>query len=250
MTRRVAIITGGGSGIGRATALSLARRGYALVLAGRRLDPLNAVADEARAIGAEVLAHGADVTEESEVSSLFEAATIRFGRVDLLVNNAGAGPPQGPLEELAPAAWRRVIEVNLTGAFLCLQAAFRVMKAQTPQGGRIVNVGSVSAHAPRPNSAPYTASKHALTGLTKSAALDGRRFDIVCSQIDFGNTESNMAAAISQGVRQANGSIAVEPVMDAGIAGEAIAYMDSMPLAANVQFLTLLPTNMPFIGRG
>lgn len=250
MTARVAIITGGGSGIGRATALCLASRGYALVLAGRRPDRLGAVAGEVRILGAEVLEHAVDVRDETQVAALFEAAVSRFGRVDLLVNNAGTAPPPGPIEDLSATAWRRVIDVNLTGAFLCLQAAFRIMKTQTPRGGRIVNVGSISAHAPRPNSAPYTASKHALTGLTRSAALDGRRFDIVCSQIDFGNTESDMAAAISEGVRQANGSIATEPVMDARIAGEAIAYMDSMPLAANVQFLTLLPTNMPFIGRG
>ena len=243
-------MTGGGSGIGRATALALARRRYAVVLAGRRTERLAAVAIEVAALGGEACAVVTDVTDEPAVAALFTQALERFGRVDLLFNNAGQGPPLAALEELPLADWQRVMEVNVTGAFLCLREAFRVMKAQRPQGGRIINNGSLSAHVPRPDSIAYTASKHAITGLTRTASLDGRKYDIAVGQIDVGNAASELANVLGQGTKQADGSIRAEPMMSAETVGETVAYMDSLPIEANVQFLTVLATKMPFIGRG
>jgi NAD(P)-dependent dehydrogenase (short-subunit alcohol dehydrogenase family) len=246
---KVAIVTGAGSGIGRASALVLLRDGWAVVLAGRRADALAETAALAPA-GSRVLSVPTDVTEEAAVRALFEQTTATFGRVDLLFNNAGRGSPAVPLEEFSLEKWRQIVDVNLTGAFLCLREAFRVMKAQTPQGGRIVNNGSISAHVPRLRSAPYTATKHAITGLTKSAALDGRKFNIACGQIDIGNAETDMTAKMKDGVFQADGSTAVEPTMDVEHVGRAVAYMASLPLDANVLFLTVMATKMPLVGRG
>jgi NAD(P)-dependent dehydrogenase (short-subunit alcohol dehydrogenase family) len=247
---KVALITGAGSGIGKASALALAAAGWSLALCGRRLDRVEAVADEARTSGADALAVTADVGDPAQVTALFDAVKDRYGRLDLLFNNAGTGAPPKPLEELSYDEWRRVVDANLTGAFLCTQGAFRLMKAQDPRGGRIINNGSISAHAPRPNSAPYTATKHAITGLTRSTALDGRAFDIACGQIDIGNAETPLTARMPQGVPQADGHIAVEPVMDVAHVAEAIVYMAGLPLSANVPFLTVMATKMPFIGRG
>jgi NAD(P)-dependent dehydrogenase (short-subunit alcohol dehydrogenase family) len=247
---KVALITGAGSGIGKASALALADAGWSLALCGRRLDRVEAVADEARARGAEVLSAAADVGRPDEVAALFAAVEERFGRLDLLFNNAGTGAPPKPLDELTYDEWRRVVDANLTGAFLCTQGAFRLMKRQDPRGGRIVNNGSISAHAPRPNSAPYTATKHAITGLTRSTSLDGRAFDIACGQIDIGNAETPLTARMSQGVPQADGHMAVEPVMDVAHVAEAVVYMAGLPLSANVQFMTVMATKMPYIGRG
>lgn len=250
MKSRIAIITGGGSGVGKAVALSLGQRGYSMALAGRREEQLVAVASEVRAAGGAAIPVVTDVTDEGSVDALFARTVAEFGRLDLLFNNAGQGPPFTLIEDLSLADWRRVIDVNLTGSFLCLRAAFRVMKAQDPQGGRIINNGSLSAQVPRPDSAPYTASKHAITGLTRTAALDGRKYDIAVGQIDIGNAASDMASGASLGVKQANGSTLAEPLMDASIVGESVAHMDSLPISANIQFLTVLPTKMPFIGRG
>lgn len=248
MTGRVAVITGAGSGIGRAVAIALDRRGYRLALAGRRAEGLA----ETLALleGAEHLAIPTDVTDAASVTAMFDATVAAFGRVDLLFNNAGVNVVDVPIDRLAEGDWRRVIDTNLTGAFLCLQAAFRVMKAQAPQGGRIINNGSISAHSPRPDSIAYTASKHGVTGLTKSTALDGRPFGIACSQIDIGNASSAMGDRMSAGVPQANGEGRPEPVMDVAQVGEAVAYMDGLPPEANVQFMTLMATNMPYVGRG
>jgi NAD(P)-dependent dehydrogenase (short-subunit alcohol dehydrogenase family) len=246
MAQRVALITGAGSGIGRAVAHALAARGYALILAGRRAAAL----EETAASLADTLCVATDVTRPEAVERLFAAGMARFGRIDLLFNNAGTNAPPALLEDLTVDAWQQVISVNLTGAFLCMQAAFRVMKAQHPHGGRIINNGSISAHAPRPNSSAYTASKHAITGLTKCASLDGRKYDIACGQIDIGNAATDMASAMTKGAPQADGSIAVEHVFDVTLVGDAVAYMDSLPLAANVQFMTVMATKMPFIGRG
>jgi len=247
---KVALITGAGSGIGKASALALAGAGWSLALCGRRLDRVEAVAQEARAAGVEALAVAADVGDPAQVGALFEAVATRFSRLDLLFNNAGTGAPPKPLEELSYEEWRRVVDANLTGAFLCTQGAFRLMKAQDPRGGRIINNGSISAHAPRPNSAPYTATKHAITGLTRSTALDGRAFDIACGQIDIGNAETPLTARMAGGAPQADGHVAPEPVMDVAYVAEAILYMAGLPLSANVQFLTVMATKMPFIGRG
>jgi NAD(P)-dependent dehydrogenase (short-subunit alcohol dehydrogenase family) len=247
---KIALVTGAGSGVGRATALALLREGYAVVLAGRRADALAQTVAEAGPDATRALAVPADVSDEASVRRLFEKARERFGRLDLLFNNAGTGAPPLPFEELTGEQWRQVINVNLTGAFLCSQAAFRLMKEQTPRGGRIINNGSISAHAPRPNSAPYTASKHALTGLTKSTALDGRQYDIACGQIDIGNADTVMAARTKEGVLQANGQIAAEPTMDVEHVARAVVYMASLPLDANVLFLTVMATKMPFVGRG
>ncbi|SEK01451.1 NADP-dependent 3-hydroxy acid dehydrogenase YdfG [Sphingobium sp. AP50] len=249
MTGRVAVITGAGSGIGRAAAIALAQRGYRLALAGRRME---ALADSRALLGADVeaLLIPTDVTDAASVRALFDQSVAAFGWVDLLFNNAGVNVPDVAIDDLAEADWRHIIDTNLTGAFLCLQAAFRVMKAQSPQGGRIINNGSISAHSPRPDSIAYTASKHAVTGLTKSTALDGRAYGIACCQIDIGNASSAMGDRMQHGVRQAHGALMAEPVMDVAQVGEAIAYMDSLPLGANVQFMTLMATNMPFIGRG
>jgi NAD(P)-dependent dehydrogenase (short-subunit alcohol dehydrogenase family) len=249
-TGKVALVTGAGSGIGRATALALLRQGYAVVLAGRRREALEQALAEAGPDGRRALAVPADVTDEASVHRLFEKIKETFGRLDLLFNNAGTSAPPAPLEELAVGQWRRVVDVNLTGAFLCTQASFRLMKEQTPRGGRIINNGSISAHTPRPNSAPYTATKHALTGLTKATALDGRKYDIACGQIDIGNAATEMTARMKAGVRQATGEIAVEPTMDVEHVARAVVYMASLPLEANVLFLTVMATKMPFVGRG
>ncbi|MPZ19968.1 MAG: SDR family NAD(P)-dependent oxidoreductase [Luteitalea sp.] len=245
---RVAIITGAGTGIGRAVAIGLLRQGYAVALAGRRADRLQETVTESGATKA--LAIPTDVTDPESVRRLFDTTCDTFGRVDLVFNNAGLGAPAVPLEQLTLEQWRSVVDVNLTGAFLCIQQAFRCMKRQRPMGGRIINNGSLSAHVPRPSSAPYTATKHAITGLTKSTALDGRPFDIACGQIDIGNAATDMTARYETGARQANGEIVVEPVMDVTHVVGAVLYMASLPLDANVQFLTVMATKMPFIGRG
>jgi NAD(P)-dependent dehydrogenase (short-subunit alcohol dehydrogenase family) len=246
----IALITGAGSGIGKATALALLRAGHSVVLAGRRHEALLQTAAEAGAAGSGALPCAADVSDPASVHALFEKTRETFGRLDLLFNNAGTSAPAVPLEDLTADQWRRVIDVNLTGAFLCTQAAFRLMKAQTPRGGRIINNGSISAHAPRPNSAAYTASKHALTGLTKSTALDGRKYDIACGQIDIGNAATEMTVRMQQGVPQADGELAVEPTIDVEHVARAILYTASLPLDANVLFMTVMATKMPFVGRG
>jgi NAD(P)-dependent dehydrogenase (short-subunit alcohol dehydrogenase family) len=245
----VAVVTGAGSGIGRAAALALADRGWSVVLAGRRADALAQTRDLA-ADPARFHVQATDVSDRDQVEALFDGAVARFGRVDLLFNNAGTGAPPVPLEDLSLEDWRRVVDVNLTGAFLCLQAAFRRMKAQDPQGGRIINNGSISAQVPRPRSVAYTATKHAMTGLTRQASLDGRAYNIACGQIDIGNAATEMTARMSRGVLQADGSVAPEPTMDVGAVAEAVAYMAGLPLGANVQFMTVMATAMPFIGRG
>ena len=246
---KVAIITGAGSGIGRQTALALFHEGYSIALAGRRKEPLEAVAAEANA-DARVLAVPTDVGDPASVKALFAAAKAKFGRLDLLFNNAGVSARAVPLEEITYEQWKRVVDTNLTGAFLCTQEAFRIMKDQRPRGGRIINNGSISAHAPRPNSAPYTATKHGMTGLTKSSSLDGRKYDIACGQIDIGNAETEMTARMKQGVPQANGTVEIEPTMAAEDVARAVVYMASLPLNSNVQFITVMATKMPFIGRG
>ena len=248
--RKVAIVTGAGSGIGRAVALALAEAGYQTALAGRRADALDATVRAAGTRGSDLLPIVTDVGNPDSVARLFGAVAERMGRLDLLFNNAGIGAPGVPLEDLSPEQVRAVIDTNLFGAFLCTQHAIRMMKAQTPRGGRIINNGSISAHAPRPNSAPYTATKHAITGLTKSTSLDGRKHDIVCGQIDIGNAATEMAARMATGVPQANGETAVEPLMDVAHVASAVVYMASLPLAANVQFMTVMATKMPFVGRG
>ena len=246
---KVAIVTGAGSGIGRAVALGFLGAGYRTALAGRRRDALEETA-AASAAGERALVVPTDVTQPESVNALFEETVRRFGRVDVLFNNAGRFAPGVPLEDLTLDQWKQVVDVNLTGMFLCTQAAFRAMKAQVPRGGRIINNGSVSAHAPRPNSAPYTATKHGVTGLTKATALDGRKYDIACGQIDIGNALTDMTARMPRGVPQADGSVCVEPTMDVQHVATAVLHMASLPLEANVQFLTLMATNMPFIGRG
>ena len=247
---KVALVTGAGSGVGRAAALALLGHGYSLVLAGRRMARLEETLAAAGADSMRALAVETDVGAAGSVAALFAATEERFGRLDLLFNNAGIGAPGIGLEELSAEQWRAVVDVNLSGAFYCTQEAFRMMKSQRPMGGRIINNGSVSATTPRPNSAPYTATKHAITGLTKSTSLDGRKYDIACGQIDIGNAATEMTQRMSQGVAQANGEIAAEPVMDIDNVSQAILYMASLPLDANVQFLTVMATKMPFIGRG
>jgi NAD(P)-dependent dehydrogenase (short-subunit alcohol dehydrogenase family) len=247
---KIALVTGAGSGIGRASALALLREGYFVVLAGRRLDALAQTTSGAGSDAARALAISADVSDSASVRALFERTKATFGRLDVLFNNAGAGAPAVPLEDLTVEQWRRVIDVNLTGAFLCTREAFRLMKDQTPRGGRIINNGSLSAAVPRPNSAPYTASKHAITGLTRSTALDGRKYDIACGQIDIGNAETELTARMKAGVPQASGEAAVEPTMDVEHVARAVVYMASLPLDANVLFLTVMATKMPFVGRG
>lgn len=249
-SERVAIVTGAGSGIGKSVALALLREGYAVVLTGRRKEALEAAATEGKASGSRALVVPADVSDPAAVSALFAKTKEAFGRLDLLFNNAGTGAPPVPLEDLTYEQWKTVVDTNLTGAFLCTQQAFKLMKTQRPRGGRIINNGSISAHAPRPNSAPYTATKHAITGLTKSTSLDGRKYDIACGQIDIGNADTAMAARMKDGVQQANGSIAVEPTIDPNHVASAVVYMAGLPLDANVQFLTVMATKMPFIGRG
>jgi len=247
--RKVALITGAGSGIGRAVALALLGENYRVVLAGRRLETLQATAALALP-GAAALPIAADVTHPDSVRSLFEQTRAGFGRLDVLFNNAGTGAPAVPLEDLTFDQWRQVVDVNLTGPFLCTQEAFKLMKSQTPRGGRIINNGSISATAPRPNSAPYTATKHAITGLTKSTSLDGRKYDIACGQIDIGNAATEMTARMTDGVLQANGTTAVEPRMDPEHVARAVVYMAGLPLEANVLFMTVMATQMPLVGRG
>ncbi len=245
---KVAMVTGAGSGIGRAVALALGKEGYAVVLAGRRIQALQ---ETAKAIGPNSLAVQTDVTDPASVAALFAAARQKFGRLDVLFNNAGTGAPGTVnLEDLTIAQWRAVVDTNLSGVFYCIQEAFRIMKAQSPRGGRIINNGSISAHAPRPNSAPYTATKHAITGLTKSASLDGRKYDIACGQIDIGNAATEMTARMKDGMPQADGRIAPEPTMAADNVARAVVFMASLPLDANVQFITVMATKMPLIGRG
>ena len=246
MTSKIALVTGAGSGIGRACAKALMDAGWTVALAGRRPEELDATAAHAPDLALPV---PTDIADEARVEALFETVQARFGRLDLLFNNAGAGAG-GRLEDLSLEAWRRVVDVNLTGAFLCTRGAFRLMKAQSPQGGRIINNGSISAHAPRPFSAAYTATKHAITGLTRSTSLEGRAYDIACGQIDIGNAETEMTAAMARGVPQADGSFAPEPLMDVKAVADAVVYMAGLPLTANVQFMTVMATKMPFIGRG
>jgi NAD(P)-dependent dehydrogenase (short-subunit alcohol dehydrogenase family) len=249
-SEKVAIVTGAGSGIGKAAALALMREGYAVVLAGRRKDRLEAAALEGKASGARTLVVPTDVGDAASVKALFAKTKAAFGRLDLLFNNAGMGAPPVPLEDLTYEQWKAVVDANLTGAFLCTQEAFKLMKGQEPRGGRIINNGSISAHAPRPNSAPYTSTKHAITGLTKSTSLDGRKYDIACGQIDIGNAATEMTARMKAGVPQAHGAIAVEPTMDVENVARSVVLMASLPLDANVQFLTVMATKMPFVGRG
>ncbi len=249
-TAKVAIVTGAGSGIGRAVSLALLNAGWSVALAGRRPDLLAETAGLAGDAAQRALPHATDVADEAAVAALFAATQARFGRLDLLFNNAGTGAPPVPFEDLKVEHWKRVVDINLTGAFLCTQAAFRLMKDQDPRGGRIINNGSISAHVPRPRSAAYTATKHAITGLTRSAALDGRGYGIAVGQIDIGNAATEMTARMSGGVMQADGSIAPEPTMDVAAVADAVLYMAGLPLEANVQFMTVMATNMPFIGRG
>ncbi|MGZ2487815.1 NAD(P)-dependent dehydrogenase (short-subunit alcohol dehydrogenase family) [Rhizobium pisi] len=248
---KIALVTGGGTGVGRAMSRALGAAGYKVVISGRRADVLEqAAAELAGETGAEFLAVPADVGNPASVRALFDTLSERYGRLDLLVNNAGVGVPAVPLEEVSFEQWNAIVAANLTGAFLCTQQAFRLMKNQSPRGGRIINNGSISATTPRPNSAPYTATKHAITGLTKSTALDGREFDIACGQIDIGNAASDMTKKMAAGVLQANGSIATEPTIDAAHIADAVVYMASLPLSANVLTMTVMATQMPFVGRG
>ncbi|TSA13367.1 MAG: SDR family oxidoreductase [Comamonadaceae bacterium] len=246
---KVAIVTGAGTGIGRAAALALLKDGYRVVLAGRRPGPLAEVLTLGGA-GENGLAVPTDVSDPESVRALFDTAVAQFGRVDVLFNNAGVGAPAIPLEDLTLAQWKYVVDINLTGMFLCLQQAFRVMKSQTPRGGRIINNGSISATTPRPNSIAYTATKHAVKGLTKTASLDGRQYDIAVGQIDVGNAATEMVQRMTAGIEQANGEIAVEPTMDVNIVGQSVLYMANLPLEANVMFHTVMATKMPFAGRG
>ena len=248
--QKISIVTGAGTGVGKAACLALADEGWTIVLAGRRKDPIEAVANEIKSRGGNASAIVTDTSDTKSVKRLFEETERLFGRLDLLFNNAGTNAPGVSLEDLSFEQWISVVNVNLTGVFLCTQEAFRLMKAQTPMGGRIINNGSISAHVPRPGSAPYTATKHAVTGLTRSTSLDGRKYNIACGQIDIGNALTEMAARMTKGVPQADGSIQVEPVMDVSNVGKTVAHMASLPMEANVQFVTVMATNMPFIGRG
>ena len=246
---KIAIVTGAGTGVGRAAALALMKAGFTVVLAGRRLDKL----EETQRLGESVgksLPVVADMTDPKSIAALFAKVMQTYGRLDLLFNNAGMGAPAVPFEDLSLEQWQAVVNTNLTGPFLCTQHAFRIMKDQTPRGGRIINNGSISAHAPRPDSAPYTATKHAVTGLTKSISLDGRAYDIACGQIDIGNAVTDMAAPMAAGVKQADGRVAPEPMLDVARVADAVVHMAGLPLEANVQFMTLMATKMPFIGRG
>ena len=247
---RVAVVTGAGTGIGKAVSLALLREGYEVALVGRRKEPLEATIEESGFDGRVALALPTDVSDPVAVGYLFEGVQMNFGRLDLLFNNAGVGPPPTLLEDMTYEQWRTVVDINLTGSFLCTQEAFKIMKDQSPMGGRIINNGSISAHAPRPNSAPYTATKHAITGLTKSTSLDGRKYDIACGQIDIGNADTAIAAKMKEGILQPNGSIEAEPTMNPDHVASAVLYMASLPLDANVQFMTVMATKMPFIGRG
>ena len=248
--QKISIVTGAGTGVGKSASLALADEGWTIVLAGRRKDPIEAVANEIKSRGGNALAIVTDTSDTKSVKGLFEETKRTFGRLDLLFNNAGTNAPGVSLEDLSFEQWTNVVNVNLTGVFLCTQEAFRLMKAQTPMGGRIINNGSISAHVPRPGSAPYTATKHAVTGLTRSTSLDGRKYNIACGQIDIGNALTEMAARMTKGVPQADGSIQIEPVMDVANVGKTVAHMASLPMEANVQFVTVMATKMPFIGRG
>jgi NAD(P)-dependent dehydrogenase (short-subunit alcohol dehydrogenase family) len=247
---KIALITGAGSGVGRSVALAFLADGYKTVLTGRRKDALEETAKLSGATAEAFLVHPADVSDEASVKSLFAATVARFGRIDVVFNNAGIGAPAVELEDLPVSKWQEVVNTNLTGVFLCTQAAFRVMKAQSPQGGRIINNGSISAHAPRPNSIAYTATKHAVSGITKTSALDGRKFNIAVGQIDIGNALTELAARMGTGVKQANGDIAIEPLMDVSHVGSSVLHMASLPLDANVLTMTVMASNMPFVGRG
>ena len=249
---KIALVTGAGTGVGRAVATALAKAGYSLVLAGRRKEPLDAVAGEINAIGSQALAVPTDVSERDSITALFAKVKASFGRLDVLFNNAGIGAPPVPLEDLPYETWKKVVDTNLTGMFLCTQEAIKIMKSQSPRGGRIVNNGSISAHAPRPFSIAYTSTKHAVTGLTKSTSLDCRQYDIACGQVDIGNAATPMTDRMVQGegVPQPNGTKMIEPRMDASAVGDAVVYMASLPLDANVLFMTVMATKMPFVGRG
>jgi NAD(P)-dependent dehydrogenase (short-subunit alcohol dehydrogenase family) len=247
---KIAAVTGAGSGVGKQSALALLRDGWSVAIAGRRADALQSTVSEAGEAGSRCLALPTDVSDPAAVDTFFAKIKQTFGRLDALFNNAGVNAPGIPFEDLSFEQWQRVVDINLTGSFLCAKAAFRLMKEQQPRGGRIINNGSISAHVPRPNSAPYTATKHAITGLTRSLALDGRKYDICSSQIDIGNAATEMAMRMKDGVPQADGSIAIEPLMDVQHVARAVVYMANMPLDANVQFLTVMATKMPFIGRG
>jgi len=247
---KVAVVTGGGSGIGRASALALARNGFSVVITGRRREALDETARLGAASEARIVPFAADVSDPQQVTGLFASTRSEFGRLDLLFNNAGRGAPGVNLEDLTVEQWQSVVGVNLNAAFYCTQEAFRIMRDQNPRGGRIINNGSISAHAPRPNSAPYTATKHAITGLTKATALDGRKYDIACCQIDIGNAATDLASRMAAGVPQADGSVRPEPLMDVEHVAQAIVFMASMPLETNVQFMTIMATKMPFVGRG
>ena len=247
---KVAIVTGGGSGIGRMSALALWREGFSVAICGRRLEPLQSVVDESGQPPSRALAVRADVGNPDDVDSLFAQVMDSFGRLDLLFNNAGMGAPPLSVEELSFDQWKQVVDVNLNGAFLCTRAAMRIMKNQNPMGGRIINNGSISAQTPRPNSAPYTATKHAMTGLTKSTALDGRKYNIACGQIDVGNAATRMASRMQQGIEQADGSVMVEPTMATEHVAAAVVHMANLPLDANILFMTIMATKMPYTGRG
>jgi len=247
---RVAIVTGGGTGIGKAAALALLKDGYRVAVAGRRKEPLEKAIAEAGVEAGRALAVPTDVADPKSVQALFAKTKQTFGRLDVLFNNAGVGAPGVPMEDLTFEQWKTVVDINLTGVFLCTQEAIKLMKSQDPRGGRIINNGSISAHAPRPDSAPYTATKHAVTGLTKSISLDGRKYDIACSQIDIGNAMTVLASRMAKGVKQANGEIAVEAMMDVQNVANAVVHMASLPLEVNVQFMTIMATKMPFVGRG
>ena len=247
---KVALVTGAGTGIGKHSALALMREGYAVVLAGRRKDLLEATAAEGKATGSSSLVVPTDVSDPESIRALFAKTKDTFGRLDLLFNNAGIGAPPVPMEELPFEKWKAVVDTNLTGSFICTQEAIKIMKNQQPRGGRIINNGSISAHAPRPFSVAYTSTKHAITGLTKSTSLDGRKYDIACGQIDVGNAATEMTERMKKGVPQANGTVEVEPTMDVQNVAKAVVYMASLPLDANVQFLTVMATKMPFVGRG
>ncbi len=246
-SKKIAVVTGAGTGVGRAAALALAGGGWTVVLAGRRREQLE---ETAKIVGGETLVVPTDVSDPAQVKALFDTVKTNYGRLDLLFNNAGGNVPGTPFEDLKYEDWSRVVGVNLTGSFLCAQAAFRIMKDQTPQGGRIINNGSISAHTPRPDSAPYTSTKHAITGLTKSIMLDGRKYDICCGQIDIGNAATPMTARMTQGVKQGDGSVKVEPTMDVNHVGQAILHMANLPLESNILTLTIKATKMPFEGRG